>query len=120
MSNLSGAALQELVELLEGAGVSASVDPAELNVPAAWVTLEGIRQLNLAGELELDAVVYLIVGDQDHRRAFDALAELYNKATTVLDPDGVVVPQGVVLPDNPTPLPALRVPVTIPNRTPEV
>ncbi len=108
--------LVELTEALEAAGVRSSLDPSDLNLPGAWVTVESIQAANLAGSLTLGTVVYLIAPDQDYRRAMEALADLYNRAvgpTAVVTPDGPVVPQGVILPDTSTPLPALRVPVNI-------
>lgn len=113
MIQLSFGPLHDLCAVLEGAGVRASADPATVTPPGAWVTVENINQLTVDGQLQLECVVYLIVGDTDHRRAYDKLAELYNLAATVLVPDGPVVPQGVILADTPTPLPALRVPVNL-------
>lgn len=105
--------LVALVASLNAAGVRANLDPANLNLPGAWVTVEQIAPLTLAGNLELAAVVYLINPDTDYARAYPALASLYNLVATVLTPDGPVVPQGVVMPGDPTPLPALRVPVNL-------
>lgn len=103
--------LLALVESLNAAGVRAALDPSDVNVPGAWVTVEGIQAETLDGSLRVEAVVYLIVGDQDYLRALEDLADLHNATLTVLSPDGKVVPQGVILPSTPTPLPALRVPV---------
>jgi len=109
---LSFMPLAGLVDLLEAAEVRAAQDPAEVNTPGAWVTLESVVPATLRGDYRLEAVVYLIVPDQDHRRALAALADLYNQVVpAVLTPDGPVVAQAVVLPDTSTPLPALRVPV---------
>lgn len=111
---LSFASLQQLQQLLEDAGVSASPNPEDINTPGAWLTVAGINQLTVAGDLELQAVVYLIAGDTDYLRAHEQLAELFNIVVpAVLSPDGLVVPQGVVLPGSPTVLPALRVPVNL-------
>ncbi len=109
--SLSFAPVHDLVAALEAGEVRATVDPSDLNTPGAWVTVEAIQGVNLAGTLRLEAVIYLIVGDQDYMRAMDALAALYNATLAVVDPDGPVTPQGVILPDTSTPLPALRVPV---------
>lgn len=103
-----------LVDLLEAAEVRATMDPAEVNVPGAWVTLDGFQVTNLRGATAVDVAVYLIVGDQDTRRALDSLADLYAKVVPgVLRPDGRVVAQGVLLPDSSTALPALKVPVRL-------
>lgn len=116
MTTLDFTPLVDLAADLEAAEVRASLDPADVNLPGAWITVESIQAGNLAGTLILGCVVYLIAPDQDYRRAMEALAELYNKVvgpTAVLTPDGPVVPQGVILPDTSTPLPALRVPVNL-------
>lgn len=104
----------DLVTALQAADVRADLDPAALNLPAAWVTVEGLQAANVARDLALDVAVYLIAPDQDYARALEDLAELFNRVVPgVLVPDGRVVPQGVVLPDSSTPLPALRVPVRL-------
>lgn len=110
---LSFAPLQQLVELLQGAGMSASLNPADVNLPGAWVTMTQLQPITLAGDIEIQAVVYLVAGDTDYAQAYDQLADLYNTAATVLDPDGPVTPQGVVMPGNTTAMPALRVPVNL-------
>jgi hypothetical protein len=112
MDTLSFEPVQQLVQLLVGAGMSASTNPEDVTMPGAWVTVEGVRAITLT-DIQLECAVYLVVGDQDYARAYTALADLYNQAATVLSPDGLVVPQGVVMPGNPTPLPALRVPVNL-------
>lgn len=112
--SLSFTPLTQLAQLLTDAGVSASTNPEDVTLPGAWVTVEGIRQLTMDGALQLECVVYLVSGDTDHLRAYEALAELYNTIVpSSLVPDGVVVPQGVVMPGNSTAMPALRVPVNL-------
>jgi hypothetical protein len=101
----------ELLTALRGQELSADVDPSELNTPCVWVTVDTITTRSLAALERLEVSVYLIVGDQDHMRAMESLAALYNLAAAVITPDGPVRPTAVVLPSDPTPLPALRVPV---------
>lgn len=104
----------DLVDLLEEAEVRATVDPSDLNLPGAWVTVESIQAANLAGTVRLGCAVYLVAPDQDYQRAMEALADLYNRVVPgVLTPDGPTVLQGVILPDTTTALPALRVPVNL-------
>lgn len=105
------APLTELLELLGTADVEASMDPAELNLPGAWLAVDELRTANLRGQLQLRCRLFLISPDTDPLRAMEHLEALHTKVTTVLSPDGPVVTQGVVMPDNPTPLPALSVPV---------
>lgn len=111
--NLDFGPVQQLVQLLVGAGVRATTNPEDLNLPGAWVTVDTVAPLVLGGPLELRCLVYLVTGDTDYAHALDTLAGLYNRMATVLTPDGDVATQGVVLPGNPTPLPALRVPVNL-------
>jgi hypothetical protein len=112
---LTFAPLTELVDLLLAEGMEAVLDPSELNGPGAWVTVEQIIPSPvLQGGWQIDAVVFLIAPDIDHGRAADQLAVLFNQAVSAgLDPDGAVRPQGVILPGDPTVLPALRFPLTL-------
>lgn len=114
MDALSFAPVQQLVDLLVGAGLSASTNPEDVNLPGAWVTVEGVRALTVDGALQLECVIYLVTGEQDYARAYGQLAELYNLAHGAgVEPDGLVVPQGVVMPGPPVPMPALRVPINL-------
>lgn len=109
---LSVAPLRDLVDLLRAAGVRADLDPANVNLPGAWVTLEGFQAANLTRDHRLLAVVWLLVPDTDASRALEALADLFNQVVpALLIPDGQVNVQGVQLPDTTTVLPGLRVPV---------
>lgn len=105
------APLTELLELLGSVDVQASMDPAELNLPAAWLALDEVRTHTVRGQLQLRCRLFLISPDTDPLRAVELLGDLRDKVTTVLSPDGPVVTQGVVMPGDPTPLPALSVPV---------
>lgn len=110
--HLSFSSITDLVALLATVDIPASVDPADVNLPGAWIAVEDItHQVTLNGTMRLAVAVYLIVPDIDPRRAMESLAPVYNRLMEVVTPDGKVTPTGVVLPDNPTPMPALRVPV---------
>jgi hypothetical protein len=111
VSDLTTAPLEELLDALKDAEVFTSMDPAKVNLPGGWLALDEVRGRTLAGGLQLRCSLYLITSDRSTLRAVGVLTDLYNKARTVLTPDGPVVTQGVVMPDSPTPLPALRVPV---------
>lgn len=102
--------ITDLVDLLTGAGLTASTDPGKLNLPGAWVTLDQVRVLTLAGQLRLECSVFLISPDTDDTRAIGQLAAMLDQLLTIGRPDGPVVTQGVVMPADTTPLPALRVP----------
>jgi hypothetical protein len=114
MSDLSVAPVDELVALCGALDppLGVSMDPADVNPGrGGWLALEEIRPVNVAGALELRCQLYLIAPDLDPVRALGVLTPMLNSLRTVVTPDGPVVPQGVVMPDSPTPLPALRVPV---------
>lgn len=103
-----------LCQELANAGVPAAQDPSKLNMPGAWVTVDQIVPSVLAGGWEIQCLIFLIVPDQDYKRASRRLASLFNLlAPAGVQPDGPVRPQGVIMPGDPTPLPALRVPVNL-------
>jgi hypothetical protein len=113
-TDLTFAPVDELVGLCAALDppLGVSMDPAEVNPGrGGWLALDEIRTANLRGQLELRCSLFLISPDIDPKRALSLLAPMLNRLRTVLTPDGPVVPQGVVLPDSPTPMPALRVPV---------
>jgi len=112
--DLSFAPVDQLVQLCKQLDppLGVSMDPAEVNPGrGGWLALDEVRAANLAGQLELRCSLFLIAPDTGPGRALGTLAGMLNRLRTVVRPDGPVVPQGVVLPDSPTPLPALRVPV---------
>lgn len=114
MDQLDFQPLIDLVAALRAADVRADLDPAGLNLPAAWVTCEGFQAASLGGGRKLFGVVYLLVADTDAQRSLEALADLYNQVVpNVFTPDGRTNVQGVQLPDSSTVLPALRVPVNL-------
>jgi hypothetical protein len=116
MADLSFQPLQDVADLLTAAGLPTSTNPEDVNLPGGWVTMEEFSTRNLAGDIRVTAVVYLIAENTDHRRAMEQLAAAYNLARTVLTPDGPVRAQGVILPSAPTePMPALRIPLYVPG-----
>jgi hypothetical protein len=108
---LTEAPFTELLDALWAADVESSMDPAALNLPGAWLALDQFRGVNAAGNLRLECRLFLISPDTDPLRAIGHLGALHAKVLQVLTPDGPVVSQGVVMPGDPTPLPALSVPV---------
>lgn len=111
MAELTTAPLTELLDALAAAEVQASMDPAELNLPAVWLAVDAVRPVNVGLGLRLECRLFLISPDTDPLRAAGHLFDLYNQVAGVVTPDGPVVSQGVVMPGDPTPLPALAVPV---------
>lgn len=111
MDDLTTAPLTGLITQLEDAEVFTSLDPAKVNPPGGWLAVDELRPHSVAGGLQLRCSLFLITEDRGALRSLEQLAQLLNKARTVLTPDGPVLTQGVVLPDSSTPLPALRVPI---------
>lgn len=107
------AQLDGLVQLVRDAGVKCDMDASKLNLPGAWLALDTVRTANVKGDLQLGCLLFLVSHDTDQRRAIGVLGDLFRKVSTVLTPDGPVQTQGVVMPDNPTPMPGLRVPVNL-------
>lgn len=117
---LSFDAVAELCTLLDAAGVKASTDASELNLPGVWVTVDEFRTRNLAGDIRLTVSLWLIVPNVDPMRALEALAELWRtvRAAGVV-PDGPTVTTAVLLPSAPTEaMPAFRFPLYLPGSAP--
>lgn len=97
---------------------SCSMDGSELqSTPAVWVQLRGIDQTHLAAST-LQLYVHLIVGDTDGgMRAAAELVDLYNAILAVVTPDGVTETEVVDMGDG-RHLPALRLPLDVPNTPP--
>lgn len=114
MSNdLSLTAVDDLVALLKTAGIrSVSQDPATLNPPAGvWVQVLGFAFTRLAGYTIRTRLV-VVATDLDHKRAAAALLKVANQVRTVVDPDGDVLAQTVLMPDG-TARPGLAIPCNL-------
>ncbi len=109
----SPAPIGQLVDALTAVGLRATTNPGELSLPGAWVTLDELHRFTLGADWQLTCSVYLITGDTDDQRAIEQLFQLLDDAMGAITPDGVVTVTRVVLPTDPTPKPALRVPVRV-------
>lgn len=104
---------EQLAQLLRGAGVRAAADPADVNTPGVWVTLDQALPLTVGDDWDHQLVLYLVVPEAPYSMALKGLQELYQDvAAAGVTPDGPVQPWALVLPGSPAQLPALRVPVT--------
>lgn len=106
--------MTQLVTLLEAAEVRTTMDATKVNMPGAWLTLDSLApRFNLAGDGRMVCSIYLITADSgDTQRVLDNLLELFNTVTAAgVTPDGPVTAVRVVLDPDPTPQPALRVPI---------
>lgn len=104
------APVDNLAAALRLAGVrSVEQDPAKLLTPGVWIKHAGFSFEYLDGythKLQL----HLVVADNGYVRSRDALAELLNLVTAVVDPTDDPFFQGLILPSSPAPLPGLVVP----------
>lgn len=112
MAGVSFAEVDVVVDELRAADISASIDPAEINPPGVWVRTAGLS-LDLLGGFTIKTQLHLVVADNGHHEARAALVDLFNQVLTVATPDEDPYFQGLVLPDNPKPLPGLVVPVNL-------
>lgn len=107
------AVLDQVVELLEGAGLHASTDTAKVPAPGVWVHAVNARPATLAGELDVDLHLDLIVPDHDLDTVLAELEQLLDKVLLVVIPDGdVELDKSIELHNNKR-LPVWRVPLTI-------
>lgn len=113
---VSYAAVDDLVDQLAAHEdvTSASTNPEDVRVPGVWVNLLNGIDLDTLGGYTHKAQLHLVVANNGHTRSRDALAKLLNAVLTVVEPDGVMYPAGLVLPDSPAVLPGLVVPLDIP------
>lgn len=106
--------LTVLRDALAGAGVPASLDPAQVVPPGAWIRANWLDYMTMTGAGRLVTDVYLIAPAVGTLEALDILGGLYHAALTVVEPsteegDRIEMAQAITLPANPaTPLPAFR------------
>lgn len=111
------AALTSVVTGLSAAGVSATTDPSQVNLPGVLVQLVGLDRGTL-DQRELDLQLVLVVSDTDGGPGpAAALSTLLASVEVYASADGPILARSVQLPANPAPLPGLLFPLTV--RTPE-
>jgi hypothetical protein len=104
-------ALQDLADLLTEAGVRATLDRRNLEVPGAWVRPDSAGPYTL-GAAKARASVLLVAPQAGDREALEDLCGLLDDALTVIDPEEDV-DTSVVLPHNGNALPAFRLVVDL-------
>lgn len=109
MSSGIAGALEGIASDLAGAGIIASIDPAELQAPCVWVDIDAIVPELLNGNGTVRALLHLIAPNAAPVDALAALDTLLGDVLDVLDTEDDVTTESVALPDNPSQgLPALR------------
>lgn len=106
------AEVDALVTELTTAGISASIDPAEVDPPGVWVRHVGLS-LDLLGGFTIKTQLHLVVPDNGHAEARTGLVDLLNQVLAVAEPDEDPYFQGLVLPHHPKPLPGLVLPLNL-------
>lgn len=104
----------ELCELLTDAELRTTMHAASVQLPGGWLTLDELApRFNLAGDGRLVCSLYLVSPDTgDTQRTLDDLLAMLNQCIELgVRPDGPVTATRVVFEANPTPQPALRVPI---------
>lgn len=102
------AALDALADRLTAAGVNASTDPTQIDVPGAWVTVETLNPERLGGDFTVTAAIYLIARDTGHTPALADLSTMLARTAEIVTAIGETRPDTVALPGFAGPLPALR------------
>lgn len=107
-------AVQDVVDALADAGLSASTDPGAVQVPGAWLLPGDLTLDRLSGVDGVQRIdVHLVVPDTGVDGSRAALAALLDQVLVVIDPDGPIDTRALVqLPEGP-PLPAFVVPVDV-------
>lgn len=100
--------LQDLVDALQAADVSAALEASKVRAPGVWVTLDRLPAtgytLGRGGIVRVR--LFLVVEERDARRSLEALQALYDQVEAVVDPTSDVEAASLDLPDRPG-LPAL-------------
>lgn len=103
------AAADHVADVLETVDIPASVDPAEVTVPGAWISLREVAEFTICGGGTVLVDVYLIAPDTMPRDALRILSELAALAMGVLDVEQMTTNDAVALPDGGRPKPAFKI-----------
>lgn len=106
--------LDELADRLASAGITATPEAQDVPVPGAWIAVRAARRETMCPELTYDVDVYLIALDSGPLAALAELDDMLARALTVLRPSGDIdLATPIVLPHDPTELPAAKLTVTL-------
>src|SRR5690349_10465001 len=103
--------LESVVTELQAADIRATTDGSALNLPGVWVSVDHLEPELLDGSGSVLVALNLVAANIVTRTAYQQLDELL-VAVMSLRPtmavEGDVVPESVILPDNPQTLPSYR------------
>lgn len=106
-------ALDALATRFDAAGITASLDPQEVPVPGVWLAVQSIAPVTRCLS-DITVGVHLVTLDSGAPTALAELGDLLAVALTVVHPDEAVdTTTPVVLPHDPTPLPAATFTTTV-------
>jgi hypothetical protein len=110
--------LEALAKHLRNCGLNAYLDPADVSPPGVVVRGDAVlpSTAKLCGATPLRATVWLVVPDTTQLAAYRALDDLYGRVLANLRPVATLTAddrtfERLVMPDDPTGLPALRLTV---------
>jgi len=101
-------AMLEVVDALASAGVSATIDPRNVNLPGVWVQRLTLTPDLLCGGQTMRLRLVLVAPDVGTEQALDILDDLLDAAYKVAQPNTGTgtTDRTVLLPDSATPYPA--------------
>lgn len=106
-------ALDDLAARLDGVGITASLDPQEVPVPGVWLAVQSIATVTRCLS-DVTVGVHVVALDSGAPTAISELGDLLTAVLTVVRPDDTVdTTTPVVLPHDPTPLPAATFTTTV-------
>lgn len=104
--------VRDLLAWIRAGDVRADLDPAQVTPPGVWLRLLPFEHDTLGG-VSLKVEATCIAPDTTGDAALAHLAALHDLVVGLVDADGPCRWQGTILPDNPTPLPSVVIPLLI-------
>lgn len=102
------AAADHVEAALATVDIPSSVDPAEVQVPGAWISVAEVDLFTIGGGGTVVVDVYLIAPDTMPRQALAILGELAGLALSVLSVERMTTNDALQLPDGGRPMPAFK------------
>lgn len=106
-------AVDDLTARLDTVGITASLDPQEVPVPGVWLAVQSITPVTRC-LADITVGVHLVALDSGAPTALAELGDMLADVLAVVHPDeSVDTTTPVVLPHDPTPLPAATFTTTV-------